>query len=235
MTDLERNEFIMANYGLIQKCVSECHLAGAEKEDMLQDAVMHVLKIFHRYDSEKGSFSTFIWPEIKQFVYRHNCGMADRTFKMACKISKIKDDFEKINGKEPSNQELAEALGMNISELQTQLSKIDQYNLVYLDSKTEDGESDLYNVDFGKSAYNPEEDFFKNNVKEGVSDSYKILSQKEKQILELRYNLSCKNEKEFSLRKTAETLGTSHESVRVTEKRALSKMREYLEQKELAA
>ena len=235
MTISERNKFIMENYSLILKCVGQCHVVNGEAQDMIQDAVVQVLKVIDRFDPDKGSFSTFIWPEIKQYVYRQNCGMADRTFKMACKISKAREALEKTSGNEPSEEQIALALNMKTEELREEISRIEKYNSISLDSKTEDGDDDLYNLDFGQSSYNPESECIGKIEKELIQNSWKMLSEKEKSVIELRYNLSGKNESEYSLRKTAEKLEMSHETVRVTEKHALQKMKKALEEQGFAA
>ena len=78
MEDISENAFIKQNYGLASQIVRKFYFKNSsyEYEDMMQVALMAMLRAYRKYDPQRGKFSTFatfcIRNDLIKLIQKHN-------------------------------------------------------------------------------------------------------------------------------------------------------------------
>ncbi len=102
------------NLGLVHLCANKFRGRGIEYEELYSAGCVGLLKAVKSFDTERGvKFSTYAVPvilgEIKRIFRDGGMVKVSRSLKeLSMKIQKIRDNFIKLNGREPLLSELAE-------------------------------------------------------------------------------------------------------------------------------
>ena len=218
LQDMTREELISKNLGLVHACANKFRGRGAEYDDLFQAGCVGLVKAADNFDATRGfAFSTYAVPvilgEIKRIFRDGGSVKVGRTLKeKARNAMKIKDEMATQLDREPTISELAERLGIEISEA-AELITISMPTL----SLTATDEKGTTQLDIPTEA--PEKDISERLALKSVVES---LEQKDRQLIELRYF------KGLTQVKTAEKLGMSQVQVSRREKAILIYMRKSL-------
>lgn len=115
----ERNRLVEENVGLIYMVLKRFGNRGYDMEELFQVGSIGLLKAVDRFEAERGlAFSTYAVPliigEIKRFLRDDGMIHINRQIKEnARKIAIMREQYKKTENKEPTMEEIGNALGMN--------------------------------------------------------------------------------------------------------------------------
>lgn len=214
-TNFSKREMIENNYGLVHSCANKFRGRGVEYDDLFQAGCIGLIKAADKFDSSRGfAFSTYAVPvilgEIKRIFRDGGAVKIGRSLKERSRNAmKIKEDMALEFGREPTVSELAERLGVDIS----QAAELITVSMPVI-SLTATDEKGTVQLDIPTPA--PEEEISEKLALKTVVDS---LEERDRKLIELRYF------KGMTQVKTAMELGMSQVQVSRREKAILMYMR----------
>ena len=209
-----RDIFFENNLGLVKSIAKRFTGRGTDFEDLCQIGSIGLLKAIEKFDTESGfSFSTYAVPlimgEIKRFLRDDGMIKVSRSLKeLGAKAYSVRERLEK-NGDEASVSEIAQALGVSVSELIPALDAVRE--VVSLNAGDDDGREKIDCI---------VQPMFDLDRKIFIKDMLDNLSERDKNLVVMRY-FGGKTQTE-----TARILGISQVQVSRCEKSILKKLRE---------
>ena len=206
------------NLGLVHACANRVRGRGAEYDDLFQAGCVGLCKAAANYDAERGfAFSTYAVPvilgEIRRIFRDGGTVKVSRSLKEKARAAlKTKQELENELSREPTVSELAQRLGVEISEAAELLTVS-----MPVISLTAHDESFSRQLDIPTEA--PQEAI---TEKLALKKVVSLLEERDRRLIELRYF------KGLTQVKTAAELGMSQVQVSRREKALLIKMRESL-------
>jgi len=219
-----REMLITENMGLIWSIVRRFSGRGYEIEDLFQIGSIGLIKAVDKFDmSFDVRFSTYAVPmitgEIKRFLRDDGMIKVSRTLKeTVVKVQRAKEQITKMNGHEPTIDEISKEIGVISEEIVMALEAGSEIESLYKTIYQGDGNSILL-IDKIEEDKNAHEVLINKMV---LSDLIKLLTPKEQKIIEMRY-FAEKTQTDI-----AKELGISQVQVSRLEKKILARMREAL-------
>ena len=213
-----REEFIENNLGLVHSICKRFIGKGIEYDDLFQAGCMGLVKATDAFDETKGFlFSTYAVPvvmgEVRRLFRDGGLIKVSRSVKeLYLKINNEKQKLEQTLCREPTVCEIAESLGVSSEEVTEAICAAQPaVSLTYQDdSGVKEADLPVYSCEEG--IYN----------RLDINAAAANLSQKEKQILKLRYFSS------LTQNDTARVMNMSQVQISRMEKKILLKLREKL-------
>lgn len=215
------NALVEQNVGLIWSVVKKFMNRGYEADDLFQIGAIGLIKSIQKFDMNfEVKFSTYAVPmiigEIKRFMRDDGMIKVSRPLKeLGVKAKYMQDKMIKETGNNPSINEVAQALGVQMDELILALDANRDIESLYATANQNDG-SPIFLID--KISRNESEE-------EQIVDTLSLqevintLKPKEKEIIMLRY-FEDKTQSEV-----AKEVGVSQVQVSRIEKKVLNNMR----------
>ena len=216
--EINREEFIKQNLGLVHSICRRFAGRGLEYDDLYQAGCMGLVKAVDAYDFERGfAFSTYAVPvimgEVRRLFRDGGAVKVSRSIKkLNQKIIKVNELLRQQLNREPTVNEIANKLGVNVSDVSEALCA--SQTTVSLTVENDDGisEIDLPTIDHQEEISN----------KILIEAAAKQLNNTERLIIKYRYfDL-------FTQSKTAKILNMSQVQVSRAEKKILQKMRQVI-------
>ncbi len=213
MPDVEK--LITDNFGLVRACAGKFVGRGIEYDDLFQIGCIGLIKAANGFDESRGlMFSTYAVPtiigEIKRVFRDTGAIKVSRTLKeLSFKVAKTREQLEKKDGREPTVSEIAEALGVDKSEVSDAICV-----LMPVESLTREDEDGSSQMDLPIQS-----DEERINDKIYVDTLLKGLSEEEQTLIKLRYYM-YRTQSE-----TARIMNMTQVQVSRNEKRILAKLR----------
>lgn len=214
---ISRNELVEKNLGLVHSCANRFRGRGAEYDDLFQAGCVGLIKAADNFDESKGfAFSTYAVPvilgEIKRIFRDGGSVKIGRAIKEKSRNAvKRKEEISVKLGREPTISELADSLGIDITEAAMLLNA--SMPALSLTSGEEGDEQTDIPVE---SPENRISDFL------ALRQVIETLDEKDKRMIELRYYSG------FTQAKTAARLGMTQVQVSRREKAVLEIIRKKL-------
>ena len=209
------------NIGLIYSVAKRFAGRGAEMEDLFQIGSIGLLKDVDNFDTSfQVKFSTYAVPmiagEIRRFLRNDGILKVSRSVKEnQYKIFKMREELEKLTGREPTVEELADGMNLPVEEVvlimesRTEVESI--YKTVYQGEGTE-----ISLLDKLPEKENQQEKVLNRIFLEEI---LRTLEPKERQLIAMRYF------QDMTQTEIAERLGVSQVQISRMEKRVLGKIR----------
>src|SRR5467141_5077138 len=227
---------IRSNLRLVVKIAHDYANLGLPLLDLISEGNIGLMKAVERFDPAKGGkLSTYAAWWIKQSIKRALANQS-KTIRLPVhlvdKISKMRRTAMKLQevlGREPTDEELAEELGMTASRVaQLRTAAIRPASL---DAPIGDEDSNNFSeVVQDENASTPYEQLEEKTVSAMLQEMVKTLDPREATILRARFGLDGGTER--TLEEVGEKFGVTRERVRQIQNIALNKLRKMIEKLE---
>ena len=232
-----RAHMIKANLRLVVKIAQDYSNYGLPLSDLISEGNIGLMKAVERFDPEKGGkLSTYASWWIKQSIKRALANQS-KTIRlpvhMVDKISRmrrISNMLAEDLGREPTNTELSEELGLPRKKLA--MLKQAAQRPASLNAPVQEGETSEYGELIGdEHAIDPSLALENKNMHTQLDGLLDVLDEREQRIIDARFGLDGENPK--TLEEVGLEFGVTRERIRQLQNVALAKMRQNLRKKDL--
>jgi len=227
-----RKLMIQSNLRLVVNIAKKYSFLGVPITDLIEEGNLGLMKSVQKFDPSKGyRFSTYAAWWIRQFITRAIANQS-KTIRVPVylteTITKWKRTTEKLTqkmGRTPTIKEIARRMRITIKKAR-RLSEIITRTTSLHKPIGEDSSGEFMDLIQDEAATSPFDELSKLLRQEKIAELLDMMTDREKQILVLRYGLEDGHFR--TLEETAKGFKISRERVRQIENNALKKLRGYM-------
>ena len=216
--ELDRDEIISGNVGLVHACAHKFTGKGIEYDDLFQAGCIGLIKATDAFDSERGvQFSTYAVPvilgEIKRLFRDGGSVKVSRSLKeLSMRVTRQREYLEKKLNRDPTIEELSESLEIPSEDIIEAMNVSIPPVSLTINEDEGGGQMDI-------PVESPEDEI---SGRLALFQVMETLEEKDKRLISLRYY------KRLTQSKTAELLGMTQVQVSRREKKILLALRKEL-------
>jgi RNA polymerase sigma factor for flagellar operon FliA len=194
---LNRDELIVSHLPLVKYLVGKIasqlpqHL---DREDLMSAAIIGLITAAERFDPNRGvQFKTFVEQRIRGTIMDELRSQDWLTRSLREKFKRLEREFSALEqslGRNPSSEEVAGAMGMDLQDYFQLLEEVHFLSVVSLDDSWEDDEGSpfgLLDVLEDERVVNPQKQMIDRQMVDGLSDAIEGLPEKERIVVTLYY------------------------------------------------
>lgn len=228
---LEVKQALVLRYLYIVKTIAvqmrNIYAGTLQMEDIINEGVIAIMKSIDRYDPERDNkFETFISRRIRGMIIdlvRKNDWMPRDFRKQVKAIEDAQTSLGRSLGRTPSDEEIAQVLGMDIRKFRKFQRLSVMMNVLSLDMITdEEGEHQSLQLSNGDADSQPEKAFLKGESRQVLAEAVNSLKEKEKMVISLYYV------EEMNMGQIAQILGVSEPRISQIHSSAIRKLKAYM-------
>lgn len=197
--------------------------ASVQVEDIIQNGMLGLLDAIARYEEGLGAqFETYAVQRIRGAMLdglRENDWLPRSLRREMRRIESAVHTLEQQNGRQPTERELAETLGMDLGDYQKMLQEARGYQLVYFEDFGEEEDDDFLERHMVGEAIDPLSLLEDQNMRSVLVQAIDDLPEREKMVMGLYY------EEDMNLREIGEVLGVSESRVCQLHSQAIARLR----------
>ena len=231
-----RHKMVRSNLRLVVKIARDYSNFGLPLLDLISEGNIGLMKAVERFDPQKGGkLSTYAAWWIKQSIKRALANQS-KTIRLPvhlvdkiAKLRRVSAQLTEELGREPTDQDLAEEVGM--AEAKVAALKSAAIRPTSLDQPISDDDSTALGDIIGDDhAFDPYEILRDKDLRDEVGDLLAVLDDRERKIINCRFGLD--GQKSKTLEEVGVKFGVTRERIRQLQNIALRKLRRALSKKE---
>lgn len=223
-----KNELITRNLRLVVNIAKNYVGRGLPLLDLIQEGNIGLMKAVDKFKYEKGfKFSTYATWWIRQAITR---ALIDQTktirvpvhmMEFYNRVTKASRELTQQLGREPSNEEIAQKLGVPTRKVEEVFRAIQ--DPIALQTPVGDEDTELEDFIGDKNSPSPYSDAERVEISEHIQRVLRTLTPKEERVIRMRFGIGA--ERDHTLEEVGRHLSITRERVRQIEAKALRKLK----------
>lgn len=197
--------------------------ANVQFEDLVQNGMLGLLDAIDRFEEGFGAqFETYATQRVRGAMLdglRENDWLPRSMRRELRRIEQAINQLEHAHGRAPSEQELADTLGMSLGDYQKILQEARGHQLVYYEDFNGEGDEDFLERHFTDTTADPAGILEDKDIRQHLVDAIGRLPEREKLMMALYY------EQDLNLREIGEVMGVTESRVCQLHSQAIVRLR----------